>query len=423
MKTLHLTNSYHETSGGISTFYRALFRSAEESGRRMTLIAPGAETRTEEWGEFGRIHYIKSPASPFFDRRYRMIWPTSYALPFASKLRSILSAEQPDLVEIGDKYSLCWLAGMIRRRWIPGIGRPVLVGTSHERMDDNIGAFVTRHQSGELSRCGIRYYLGRLYLPLFDHHFANSQYTADELLDATVSGHERPVEVMPMGAEVREFLGVAPSESSRRALMASVGINATRPSVRTLLYVGRLSPEKNMGLLIDLMERLSSDAANEYHLLIAGDGPLLDHLGSEGQRRAPGRVHLLGHISDRSRIIELYHNSDIFVHPNPREPFGIAPLEAMAAGLPIVAPRSGGLLSYASDSNAWLCEPNAENYATAIRSITADPVRREERVALARATASRYRWSDVTARFETRFEELCRGFSAARIGNQGEQIQ
>jgi glycosyltransferase involved in cell wall biosynthesis len=290
-------------------------------------------------------------------------------------------------------------------------------------MDDNIGAFVTRHQSGELSRCGIRYYLGRLYLPLFDHHFANSQYTADELLDATVSGHERPVEVMPMGAEVREFLGVAPSESSRRALMASVGINATRPSVRTLLYVGRLSPEKNMGLLIDLMERLSSDAANEYHLLIAGDGPLLDHLGSEGQRRAPGRVHLLGHISDRSRIIELYHNSDIFVHPNPREPFGIAPLEAMAAGLPIVAPRSGGLLSYASDSNAWLCEPNAENYATAIRSITADPVRREERVALARATASRYRWSDVTARFEMRFEELCRGFSAARIGNQGEQIQ
>lgn len=405
MKTIHLTNSYHETSGGISTFYRALFKSAELAGREMTLIAPGDETRTEQLGRFGRIRYLKSSPSPFFDRRYRMIWPTSYALPFQNELGSILSEEQPDLIEISDKYSLCWLAGMIRRRRIPGLGRPLLVGTSHERMDDNVRAFVTGHRFGRL---GTRYYVGRLYLPLFDHHFANSQYTADELLEATVTGHERPVEVMPMGAEIEELIETQPSGTCRDSLIPTVGIDEIRSKTRILLYIGRLSPEKNVGLLVDLMERLSNETENKYHLLIAGDGPLMSHLGSEGRHRATGRVHMLGHIRDRSRIIELYRNSDIFVHPNPREPFGIAPLEAMAAGLPVVAPRSGGLLTYADDSNAWLCEPNAESYAAAVRSITTDPVAREERVSRARRTASLYRWTDVTARFEARFEELCR---------------
>jgi len=60
------------------------------------------------------------------------------------------------------------------------------------------------------------------------------------------------------------------------------------------------------------------------------------------------------------------------VHPNPREPFGIAPLEAMASGTPTLAPNAGGLLAYATNENSWLVEPTAKDFANAVREITSN---------------------------------------------------
>ena len=76
----------------------------------------------------------------------------------------------------------------------------------------------------------------------------------------------------------------------------------------------------------------------------------------------------------------LLANADAFIHPNPREPFGIAPLEAMASGLPLVAPSSGGVMSYATEESAWLAPPDPENYARRIQEIFAHPdVRAQKR--------------------------------------------
>lgn len=411
MKTLHLTNSYHPTSGGISTFYRALLDAANRERRQMRLVAPAETSYVEEVGDYGRIYYVEAPSSPIFDRRYRLLMPPQYAPPFRRELRRILEDERPDLIEICDKYSLCWLAGLLRRRWIPGLSRPVLVGLSCERMDDNIAAFLTRRPIGHrLSQ----EYLGQLYLPLFDYHLANSQYTADELLSAMKPGHQRPVHVLPMGAEVEEFRAARASDAFRRSLLDEVqGTGRTR----LLLYAGRLSPEKNISLLIELMEILQAERAEDYRLLIAGSGPLADWLANETRGRAPGRIHFLGHIADRRRMVDIYVNSDAFVHPNPREPFGIAPLEAMAAGIPLVAPRSGGVLSYANDANAWLCEPNAESYVDAIRAIVNDPARRKDKLAQARWAARQYNWESVTRLFFERYDSMMSEFPTTRFAH------
>ena len=75
------------------------------------------------------------------------------------------------------------------------------------------------------------------------------------------------------------------------------------------------------------------------------------------------------------------------MHPNPREPFGIAPLEAMASGAPTLAPNSGGILSYATGENAWLVEPTGENFAAAVSEIIENPELRERKVKNAVKTA------------------------------------
>jgi glycosyltransferase involved in cell wall biosynthesis len=96
------------------------------------------------------------------------------------------------------------------------------------------------------------------------------------------------------------------------------------------LYAGRLVAEKNLPLLPDVMELLASDAEHDFRLVVAGDGVMRSTFEQICTQKVPGRVTFLGHIRGRDELAGLYANADIFVHPNPREPFGIAPLEAMA---------------------------------------------------------------------------------------------
>ena len=61
IKTLHLTNSWHETSGGIATFYRALIEAANQRQQNIRLVVPGDHDRMEELGAFGKIYHLRAP--------------------------------------------------------------------------------------------------------------------------------------------------------------------------------------------------------------------------------------------------------------------------------------------------------------------------------------------------------------------------
>ena len=367
IKTLHITNCYHASSGGIRTFYRALLAAANEHRRYLRLIVPGPEDSVEQIGEFGRIYTIQAPRSPFIDSAYRLLLPHLYALPYRSRLRQILEEERPDLVEICDKYTLCYLPMAWRHGWIKDAPPAVFVGLSCERMDDNVSAFLSE---GALGRRFANWYMRSVYAPRFDGHISNSEYTAGELVAALAKFPDLPVHVCPMGADCENF-GPYRREPSKRAELLAKFQNALGggKSTRLLLYVGRLSREKNISLLVDMMELLARNSRDDYALLILGQGRLANWIETNMDRRAAGRVRLIGHISDRERVADIFANCDALIHPNPREPFGIAPLEAMASGLPVVAPLSGGVLSYANESNAWLAEPNGASFAAAVHKI------------------------------------------------------
>ena len=61
LKTLHLTNAWHAESGGICTFYRALFDAANRKGFAMRLVVPAHRTRIEKVGDYGLIYHLKAP--------------------------------------------------------------------------------------------------------------------------------------------------------------------------------------------------------------------------------------------------------------------------------------------------------------------------------------------------------------------------
>jgi alpha-1,6-mannosyltransferase len=381
MKTLHLTNAWHRSSGGIGTFYKALFETANREGHHMRLVVPGPDTRVERVGDFGLIYHLEARLAPL-DRSYRIICPHRYLFP-ATAIQRIINEERPDLIEIAEKYTMPWLGGLVRTRRLPGVGvRPVVVGASHERMDENVAAWVSR---SPLAANFCRLYMKWLYFPMFDHHITFSEHTAEELINAS-RGHKvrRGIWITPMGVDCGRF---------------HMNRHVPDDGVTRLLYAGRLSPEKNVMLLLDIMERLDP---RQYTLTIAGEGPLLDIM----RRRATGPVSFLGHVADRDELARVYAGADIFVHPNPREPFGIAPLEAMASGLALVAPNTGGVTTYANETNAWLTNADADAMAAAARDIRSDPVTRTAKIQAARATAERFDWPIVTNQLLKLYEEI-----------------
>jgi len=396
-KTLHITNSWHETSGGISTCYKALMRYANAHARTMRLVVPGEQARSEAFGEHCRIYYIPALRAKVGDPSYRLMWPWG---PTGSAIRKILREEQPDLVEISDKWSLPILGGLLRAGWLDGIRRPALVGTSHERLHDNMAVYL---KAGALGDWMSRTMLHKYYWLMFDHHVANSPYTAGELLPAAVSHKvHRGLHVLPMGVDTD---GLDP-DSRTPGAQAALAERASLPhGAKLLVYAGRLAHEKNLPLLVDMLEKLPPD----YHLLIAGDGPMREWLQTQGTRRTGGRLHLLGHLNGRAELAKLHAGAGAFIHPNPREPFGIAPLEAMAAGVPLVAPSTGGVRFYAGTGNAWIADTTPEAYAQAATAVFADPVATGARCAAARQTALAHNWPTVAARFFQLWDDILSG--------------
>ena len=275
IKTVHLTNYYHKNSGGISTSYNTLLAAAGRHKRQMRLIVPGETESVEEVNEYAKIYYVPAKQSPVFDKRYRIIMPWQYMLS-DSIIRKILLNEMPDMIEVTDKYTLSMIGAMIRIGKFKQLGRPVLVHFSCERMDDNIGSFLTK---GKIGKWIARRIMGNYNLPSFDYHIANSPYTAEEFYQSFKKSEnprrsewffnkcwqffkaprvpfEERIYVCPRGVDIEQFSPDRKSEKVRQEMIEKAGIPK---DAIILLYAGRISPEKNIGLLPEFMKILAKD--------------------------------------------------------------------------------------------------------------------------------------------------------------------
>jgi alpha-1,6-mannosyltransferase len=121
-----------------------------------------------------------------------------------------------------------------------------------------------------------------------------------------------------------------------------------------LLYAGRLSSEKRVDLLVPTLALLERPAV----LALAGSGAAERRVWRAARRLGvDDRLRPLGHVASRERLAALMATADCFVHPNPAEPFGLAPLEALAAGCRVVAPDAAGSAETLAGRGAVLVAP------------------------------------------------------------------
>lgn len=137
------------------------------------------------------------------------------------------------------------------------------------------------------------------------------------------------------------------------------------PGVKRLLVVSRVDPIKRIDVLLDALER--DPTFREFEVRVLGTGWQLEELRARARERHPN-VEFVGFTSDVANELAA---ADLLVHPCPAEPFGLAILEAMVAGLPVVVPDSGGAGSLIDDgiSGFRFSANDPESLATCLRRL------------------------------------------------------
>jgi glycosyltransferase involved in cell wall biosynthesis len=180
----------------------------------------------------------------------------------------------------------------------------------------------------------------------------------------------------------------APAAGSALVLPAGDG---THTPVR-LVLVSRLSREKRPGRAVDAL-RLLCDSGIRAELTVIGDGPLRDKLEL---RAADLPVTFRGYVADRNAVAAEVARADIAVCPSPAETFGLAVLEALACGTPVVVPRAGAARELLGDPGSGVeCDGTPQGLADGVRTLLTVPADRRRRAA--RCSAERFPWSTTVA--------------------------
>jgi glycogen(starch) synthase len=182
----------------------------------------------------------------------------------------------------------------------------------------------------------------------------------------------------------------------------------------TLMFVGRLAPEKGLGWAFPALARVTQGMAST-RLVIVGDGPLRPELEQRAIELGVVQSTVFMGEVPREAVPELLQQATILVIPSLAEGFGLVALEAALMGRPVVATNVGGLADVVQDSvTGVLVEPgDVEGLEEAVRSLLEAPDRAERlgRAARGRASAE-FRWSDYVDAFEELYQRLASAPSA-----------
>ncbi|MGX7824196.1 glycosyltransferase [Actinokineospora sp. 24-640] len=355
MRIVQLANFYGPRSGGLRTALHHLGAGYAAAGHEVVLVVPGPRRRDERLATGVRRITLPAPGIPGTGG-YRAVDPL--------RVRALLAGLRPDRLEVSDRLTLRGMGRWARERGVPA------VVISHERLDRLLEQFLLPAPLARLAADAANRRMAAAYdTVVCTTGFARAEF---DRIGATNLAQ------VPLGVDLATFTPTR-HDGALRADLAH-GADAL------LVHCGRLSPEKHVERSVDTLAALREAGAN-VRLVVAGDGPRRAAL----ERRAAGLpVTFLGFLADRAAVAGLLATADVSLAPGPHETFGLAALEALASGTPVVVSRSSALGELVRPDCGAAVADRAPAFAEAVTGLLDVPER--DRRAAARARAEQFGW-------------------------------
>jgi alpha-1,6-mannosyltransferase len=355
MRVVQVANFYGPRSGGLRTAVDRLGAEYCAAGHDVFLIVPGpTASRTVLASGVTRIS-VPARQIPFTGG-YRAVLPRP--------VKRIVSSLDPDALEVSDRLTLRSMG-----RW----GREhdaITVMISHERLDRLAGMVLPPGWARRLADFANRRTASNYDVVVCTTGFAREEF------DRIDSPNVRTV---PLGVDLDTFHPRNRSSQLRQQWAT--------PGQTLLVHCGRLSVEKRVDRSIDALAALR-DSGVDARLLIIGEGPLRRKLERQAWRLP---VSFTGFVDNRAEVAALLASADVALAPGPHETFGLAALEALACGTPVVVSRSSALREIVTADSGAHAANDPGSIARAVVEIISRPLRRRRRGA--RRRAEQFTWS------------------------------
>jgi glycosyltransferase involved in cell wall biosynthesis len=378
MRILIATAVYYPMVNGVAVFSHNLATGLARRGNEVAVICPSQTGKNHSKTEDGvKVHYLKSTQARVYPDQI-------HDVPAKKKL---LGKEMPHLFY---KHSL--RVSVFPARQIKKIMKAFKPDVVHVQVSDPIGLSVvsyarkmnvpvvtTEHNQPEV-------FTEPLHMPklikkpvdaMLSSYFYSRQKKSDfvtmptkQAIDNLILSRKKefkvPVAAVSNGVDLSNFKpGKASDEIYEKYKI--------RKNVPTVVYVGRVDPEKKVGLVVDAFSKVL-EKLPEAQLVIVGDG--VDRLRIEQNVKKLGAlksIRILGRVLQPD-LYELYRVGDVFATASEIETQGIVLIEAAASGLPLIAVNAGAVSEVCiTGKNGFLCEPkNVEQISDSIYNILSD---------------------------------------------------
>lgn len=359
MRVVQVANFYGPRSGGLRTAVDRLGSEYCARGHEVFLIVPGAQLTSRRL-QTGVVR-ITLPAKLIpCTGGYRAVLP--------GPVRAVLEALRPDALEVSDRLTLRSLG-----RW----GRDHGVTTvmiSHERLDRFAGQLLPQRVAQKVADAANRRTAADYDTVVCTTGFAREEF---DRIGATNTI------TVPLGVDLQTF------HPSRRSTLVRHR-HATSTQI-LLVHCGRLSVEKHADRSIGAVAALCA-AGVDARLVIVGEGPLRPKLQRQAARLP---VDFTGFISDRYVVATMLASADVSLAPGPHETFGLAALESLACGTPVVVSRTSALTEIITTNSGALADNDPMAIAQAVRALVSRP--EDQRRVWARRRAEMFTWQQAAS--------------------------
>lgn len=377
MRIVIATAVYHPMINGVAVFSYNLARGLAARGHEVAVICPSQTGKSYSRTIDGvKTYYLKSVQAKVYPDQIHDV----------PKRKKWLGVELPNLL-----YKHGFRVSVFPQREIKRILTSFQPDVVHVQVSDPIGLSVvsyarkhgipvvtTEHNQPEVitEPLGVPKFIKKPMDALLSAYFANRQSKSDFVTMPTKKAitkllSERnftvPIAAVSNGVDLSHF---KPGKATKE-FYKKFGLDS---DTLTVLYVGRVDPEKNVGAVIEAF--LEADVDNAK-LVIVGDGVDVARLKKKyGEHKS---VHFLGKIVP-PELYDVYRMGDLFVTASEIETQGIVLIEAAATGLPLIAVDAGAVSEVCvSGENGVLCRPGDVNeMAMAMKEIINDDSKRNK---------------------------------------------
>jgi len=347
MRILIMTNAYEPSISGVVTSIKTFKQALVERGHEVFIFAP--EYRHYDDGDPRIQRFPALDLSGVID--------LAYALPYRQRMIEAARKISPDIVHAQHPSIMGDRAVDISR----ALGIP-LVATFHCKYDDYARAFLPllRGLVGNITR----WQVGKFVICC--NHIIVPAPNVSQWMEKTYAAHI-PVSVVPTPLDISLF-----KRTRRDVIERNFGILRED----ALLYVGRLSAEKNLDFLIRCMPEIISRRPST-RLVMLGKGPRRRRLYNLARRLGVSKSVVFAGTAPVGGIPNLAASASLFVFSSVVETQALSVIEALAAGTPVVAVDSPATHDVLSKGGGVLVPPDEKAFAETVVKLLNDPRRRQ----------------------------------------------